>query len=708
MPNISEYNLPSTASRTALQIQKRLNERSKRAMNQREETPELLPTKEDVNQLSLASDRPEIIANKNRKAISIQIQLQNMANNQIVDNLDWKPSVIKSETTQRMIDEYRAEQRQPVKVFDPKRNKEVVFKYHPSSVDLTPVIPLVDGTLTETQIKNYKRIRINEAIKYSSYEKQLSVEVPAERQRIIDEFNHAKLSEKDATYFLQLKDEINALNRHREALNLAEKLGIVLPPTDNTLRKKKTRLLAEVQRQAELPFESTAEARFHGENARLDEIIANLEAQKIEAKGIIDDINYQLNENKRRIHQNNINAVEAGKQTQSRNAQAVDELKLLNTGKAIPDQQSGETDDEYRQRLINIGDVVLDDEEVQREAEALQIVRAKYNFREFLSDDAKIETIIKKLTPDDLTVFNTSFPAYKKKYIETYGFNNRNMSVDKIVEFVKTPLSIPTAPPLAPLAQPLAEPEKVSPVGSTAFERIKNYARDQHGINTSGKKLSQIVREIEGTGSQVPFPLIRDLRKGDREALMSEGLIEYYNPPTPVSRAKPAVSVGPLDGKGIGIHLKKMPRTVQFGKIHIKPSNLYYESILSIRTKAGAPLRAYRDEKVSNYLASLIMKLLEGGKVSKHELSALSEREIMIYDNLIRRSKLHKEHENTFDDNTAHKMKKRFEILEGEYQAGNNNPLIKQELHELLFKMGHAKIISLNDASRYWKEFNEN
>jgi hypothetical protein len=67
---------------------------------------------------------------------------------------------------------------------------------------------------------------------------------------------------------------------------------------------------------------------------------------------------------------------------------------------------------------------------------------------------------------------------------------------------------------------------------------------------------------------------------------------------------------------------------------------------------------------------------------------------------------LHKELDNTWDE-TAIKMKTRFQILEGQICAGNDNPLIKEELHELLFKMGNAKIITPHDASRYWNELNK-
>ena len=48
----------------------------------------------------------------------------------------------------------------------------------------------------------------------------------------------------------------------------------------------------------------------------------------------------------------------------------------------------------------------------------------------------------------------------------------------------------------------------------------------------------------------------------------------------------------------------------------------------------------------------------------------------MIYDNLIKRSKLHKMNDNTFEA-TALKMKQRLEVLEGELEAGNTNDKIK-------------------------------
>ena len=52
-------------------------------------------------------------------------------------------------------------------------------------------------------------------------------------------------------------------------------------------------------------------------------------------------------------------------------------------------------------------------------------------------------------------------------------------------------------------------------------------------------------------------------------------------------------------------------------------------------------------------------------------------------------------------------MKQRLEVLEGELEAGNTNDKIKSEIHGLLFKLAHAKVISNVDTSRHWKDIQE-
>jgi len=98
-----------------------------------------------------------------------------------------------------------------------------------------------------------------------------------------------------------------------------------------------------------------------------------------DAKLEIDTMRQRILNNPNVIKQNAINQAEADKQTKSKITQAIEELRVLNSGKAIPEQQPGESDDSYRQRLIDIGNEVLDDADVEREAGMLQFVKRKYN-----------------------------------------------------------------------------------------------------------------------------------------------------------------------------------------------------------------------------------------------------------------------------------------------------------------------------------------
>ena len=113
-------------------------------------------------------------------------------------------------------------------------------------------------------------------------------------------------------------------------------------------------------------------------------------------------------------------------------------------------------------------------------------------------------------------------------------------------------------------------------------------------------------------------------------------------------------------------------------------------------------MNGLKDMKVSDAFVSAIMKILRGDVVRKHDVSMLSDKEQMAYDNLIYMSKLFKKHHNNVDK-TAQKMKERFAVLEGELEAGNTNKLIVEELHQLLHKMAKSNIITATDATNYWK-----
>jgi len=199
MSRITDLQKPYELARSRLLMQQKLNNRSREAITEREITPEILPTKKDVKLLGLDDDIPEAIANKHRKAVSIQIKLANMANNSIIDELGWKPSKIKSETTQQMIDEYKAEMNQQVKAIDPITGKEVYY-FKPSSVDLTPVEAEKLNVLTDADKRNIQFEIVRKLGELRKANKYLSTTAPAEDRRLDAQYNREK-AVYDATPF---------------------------------------------------------------------------------------------------------------------------------------------------------------------------------------------------------------------------------------------------------------------------------------------------------------------------------------------------------------------------------------------------------------------------------------------------------------------------------------------------------------------------
>ena len=101
-----------------------------------------------------------------------------------------------------------------------------------------------------------------------------------------------------------------------------------------------------------------------------------------------------------------------------------------------------------------------------------------------------------------------------------------------------------------------------------------------------------------------------------------------------------------------GIHTKEYPSLIRFGKIHISPDKLHYKNILAIKNGLKRNYVGIPEKKVSDALASTIMKIVDGGSIKKSDLHVLSLNDKHIYDKLMMMSGLHKTHDNTFDESS--------------------------------------------------------
>jgi hypothetical protein len=154
-------------------------------------------------------------------------------------------SKIKSETTQRMIDEYKAEMNQPVKVIDPTTGKEVVYKYKPSSVDLSPIIPEYTKPLTENEIWAFER-KISENLVYiKDINKSLTEDVPKEQKRIDDEYNKimsANLLYPSKKELTNITLELKNAKSHDDYNTLGAKLGLYFQGTTPSIFEKQNQI----------------------------------------------------------------------------------------------------------------------------------------------------------------------------------------------------------------------------------------------------------------------------------------------------------------------------------------------------------------------------------------------------------------------------------------------------------------------------------
>jgi hypothetical protein len=152
-----------------------------------------------------------------------------------------------------------------------------------------------------------------------------------------------------------------------------------------------------------------------------------------------------------------------------------------------------------------------------------------------------------------------------------------------------------------------------------------------------------------------------------------------------------------------GVGVKQYPKLVKFGKIYISADDLYYKNILKVRSSKKVAIVGIPNVKVSDELATILLKIIDNEKVSKSHLNLLSKKERHIYDQICIMSGLHKTHDNTFDT-TAEELKQQLETVEGEIFAGNNNPELLKEVHRLLWTMNSVGLLAGNTALKHFKD----
>jgi hypothetical protein len=170
------------------------------------------------------------------------------------------------------------------------------------------------------------------------------------------------------------------------------------------------------------------------------------------------------------------------------------------------------------------------------------------------------------------------------------------------------------------------------------------------------------------------------------------------------SKEPKVISSSPLT---IGYGIKKadnLPDKVPFGSNILLLKKLFLKNILSIQNKHNTKINGFNNVHVSDNFVKIIMNLLKGVNFTNSELQNLTNNERLLLDNLLMLSELNKKFVTGSSTASLNQLKKDYEILIGEIDAGNNNEILKKKLYNILMRMVHFGALSQIQALKHYKE----
>jgi hypothetical protein len=159
-------------------------------------------------------------------------------------------------------------------------------------------------------------------------------------------------------------------------------------------------------------------------------------------------------------------------------------------------------------------------------------------------------------------------------------------------------------------------------------------------------------------------------------------------------------------GQGLGYGIKNiLPKKIEFGALTINSGKLWDEHTLSVRDKNGYMVHGMPSAKISNEFVEIILKIVKGDKITQHEIKSLKIGERELYDLLLEKARIIKELPNTKTDTIA-ELRTKFNVLQGEYEAGNTNTELITDLIKTAKKLHMLKVITGKQLKEFVTQFN--
>lgn len=478
---------------------------------------------------------------------------------------------------------------------------------------------------------------------------------------------------------------------------------------------------------------------------------------------------------------------------------ATDTAKMYNSELKLESQGANESNEEYADRIANLKNIVQP-EIIKDDAEIMVMRKFTDNMMQIIRNKAIITQILQELGIPQAFEFNKIFPAFKKQFLEIYGYNNTALDAGLIADAIRSTLdkgitvenyqndqklakeiqdnfakagkyfketveSFKGKPDVEPIekkrrrllarkkgaleveavftskASDQGEPEPeevVAPVSEVydaqgvVNDRYVALVMNEEGDEglffikyrppkprggrqaepilmasetnlkdsfkkLTAKELAKVIQLLGMSGDEIMQSI-----NSQNIDIITEGA--HYKPTKKAGFTEPSTASKDIDGWGI--KTENIPETVALGKIRIKPRKLYYDNILALKDHKGGNIKAVPNMIVSNKLVKLMFKILKNESVSEAEIKELETAEQHLYNLIIRIAELHKMLPHT-GNKTIDSLKNHLTLIEGEIEAGNNNPKLLKDAKSIVKKLYSFGVITPKEANSYIEQLKE-
>ena len=548
---------------------------------------------------------------------------------------------------------------------------------------------------------------------------------------------------------IQLSEQLKKATRERNK-QLEKELKTKI--AELTAEKKRISIDIKTTSKEIIPIQADV-TTVEGEIIKIETDITTKEKEMINQDTVIQQVKDNIEENKVGRQKNVIENKKVTKRYE-------ETFNYINRNRDSVQQDPNESDADFVTRIKSMESLPYDPNIFKGRAEIEGNRKFMENLKQITRDEIKIADIAKSFPkPEDIFILNNNWDVIFNQLKIKFGINNPNISVNEyrteIKDIMQTLINTPfgtTIVPSATSAGPVTRTYKATVPGATTpinhingtpsdfVYTVENNSlyientKESKGIylkiaEKSGKKyllFSDSTNEenkfrafnFSGDGiKSLHFKTVMTELKIN-ERVNNDIKLELFG----VNRAlndrweflKTTYGLKSVIGKpfveenktivGYGIKEKEVPQLIDFGKNILLLNKLYHKNILSIKNKKMHAVENFPNIKVSDKLVEIIYDMYYNKKPSNADLDSLKTSERELFDLLLYVSGLSKKF-STRKDDYINELKERFKLVEAEIRAGNDNPVAKSELKDIVHKLQLYNVISMNNAKSYFKQF---